>query len=227
MAPLLPALPGLTLVRNGSYSRLLSTTGGPSRELIFRKKCPGCRTGFSLLPNDVVPLHSYGLPLVSARLHATICGDSLRSRQFYADRNLVPDDIEFQDVSWSDRLNQQPLRPAHQLFARWSRKWRRGAQEWLQVLLFACIFAGCDLKKLLADDPAGLMRCPADLRPIALAAGLIALLRQQPLSSTFPSAMLVLSCAPSHKRFRVAGRPPPQYGGELEFMVSGAHRTED
>lgn len=224
----MPSLPpGLRLVKNGGYLRQLDLDGGPRPARIFRKYCPGCHTGFTLLPNDVVPLHSYGLAFIAARVEASLRGVPDRDRQFYRERDLIPDEPEFENVSWSDRLNDKPLRPSHRLFANWRKKWGLRSRPWLVALLSACIYLGCDLRTQLGESLETMTRCPESMRPLAIAVGLLGLLREASAWSVLPAAIQLTACRPSHKLARAGGRPPPQYGGALEFLTAqGDHPPE-
>lgn len=148
-----------------------------------------------------------------------------RSRAFYAAQGLISDEVDAANElkargqSWSDRLNDAPLRPSHQLFRLWRLKWASQARGLLQSLLFACILAGCDLKEDLGKSLEACTACPSGMNPLLLATGLIALLRQESIAESFIFTVLALSCSPSHKAFRAAGRPPPHYGGHLKFPV--------
>jgi hypothetical protein len=217
----LPSLPpGLRLVKNGSYLRQLDLDGGPGPARIFRKCCAGCHTSFTLLPNDVVPLHTYSLRFIAARVEASLRGVADRDRQFYEERGLIPDEPDFQNVSWSDRLNDKPLRPSHRLFARWRGKWAMCSRPWLFALLSACIYVGCDLRTQLGQSLEAMTRCPELMSPLALAAGLMGLLRDESAWTALPAVIRLTACRPSHKPARAGGRPPPQYGGALEFLTS-------
>lgn len=219
--------PGLRLVKNGGYLRQLDLDAGFTPARIFRKLCRGCHTSFTLLPNDVVPLHSFGLTLIAARVEASLRGVPDRDQQFYRERGLIPDEPEFENVSWSDRLNDKPLRPSHRLFAGWRRKWGLLSRPWLVALLSACIYMGCDLRTQLGHSLQAMTRCPESLRSLALAAGLLGLLRDESAWSALPAAIRLTACRPSHKRARAGGRPPPQYGGALEFLTTqGDHQPE-
>jgi hypothetical protein len=221
----LPALPklrlGLTLVRNGTYPRLFPLQTGLERGVVHRKKCPSCKTQFSLLPNDIAPLHSYGLPLICSRLAATLDGQPHASRHFYEQHQPVPDasiDEDLRGQSWSDRMSENPPCPSPQLFRRWSLKWPSRAQEWLDSLLLGCLNSGCDLKGKLAQRLAGFLLCPEAMRALPLAAGMVCLLLPEE-ADWFQAAVRLLAFSPSHKNFRAAGRPPPHYGGALKLTV--------
>lgn len=215
MAAKLPALLGLTLVRDGEYQRFLPLSQGLKRCSIYRKKCQRCKRRFSILPNDVVPLHSYSLQLITSRLQASLEGQSDRSREFYEQQGLIPDDNV--SSSWSDQLNEAPPRPSRQLFRHWRLKWRSQAHVWLQSLVFANIYAGCDLKSAFALRLQNFKQMPALLNALALAIGLIAMLQSRTVKEALPGAVFLLSCSPSHKVFLAGGRPPPQYCGAMEF----------
>lgn len=173
----------------------------------------------------MVPLHTYGLELIACRLMASLDGVADRSRSFYEAKELIPDEIDAQSSgnckgqSWSDRLNDRPLRPSHQLFRLWRQKWLSQARGSLQSLLFACILGGCNLKVELGQSMATYTDCPTNLNPLLLATGLIALLREESVAENFNFAVHLMSCALSHKTFRAAGRPPPHYGGHLDFPL--------
>lgn len=164
-----------------------------------------------------MPLHSYALPFIAARLEANLRGVPDRDQTFYAEWDLIPDEPELQFSSWTDRLNDKPLRPSHRLFASWRAKWSQRPREWLLSLLLACIHAGCDLRDQFGESLVDLVRCPESMRPLAMAAGFIGLLRGQTIWACLPDAVRVAACCSSHKNARAAGRPPPQYGGALEF----------
>lgn len=235
MAPSLPALPVARLARNSSYPRLLPTSSLPDSGRVFRKRCSGCRTNFTLLPNDVAPGHSYGLELIVARLTASLQGESDRSQRFYDRQNLIPDEPEQQTeeatgrgTSWSDRLNARPLRPSHRLFSYWRSKWATRGQSWLPWLLLASLLSKCDLKSRFAESLTCFGNCPPELRPLAIASGLVALHRREPVWTSLTRTIFLVSCRPSHKIARAAGRPPPQYGGDLELSEFGSilHKME-
>lgn len=224
MAAELPSLQGLSVVRNGHYPRFLPVAPRPEKDLVYRKKCLGCRTNFTLLPNDVIPLHSYGAHLIGSRLEASLAGDADRSQSFYQRHQLIPDEDpqpphSLKAISWSDRLNDKALRPSHQLFRHWRRKWSRCSRAWLHRLLLACIFAGCDLKVRLGELLEVYVDCPDPMRSVPLALGLVSLLQGQPVASSLATTVLLLGCSSSHKICRAAGRPPPHYGGDLEFQA--------
>lgn len=215
MASQLPALHGLIVVRDGHYPRYLPTESASQRRgVIYRKKCPGCLTRYSLLPNDVVPLHSHSLQLMCGRLRASLEGQADRSRAFYQENELLLDDGHH-DESWTDSLDSQY--PSPRLFRSWRRKLGVRAQAWMHRLLLACIFAGCDLKGRLAEVVQVFAGCSEPLRPLALAAGLVALQQQKSAWDSLPRTVLLLACSASHKPSLAAGRPPPHYGGDLEL----------
>lgn len=226
MAPSLSLVPVTRLARDGGYERLLPTSVLPEPGWVFRKWCPGCGTNFTLLPNDVVPSHSYGLKLICSRLTASLEGQPDRSREFYEEHGLIPDEPDDEPqheagkgTSWSDRLNDKPLRPSHRLFAHWRGKWPLRARAiWLVRLFLACLHAGCDLKAQLGASLENLVACPEPMRALPMAMGLVALLQEESdVWASLPTAVFLLACSPSHKIARAAGRPPPQYGGALEF----------
>jgi len=223
MATLLPTLLGLRLVRNGSYSRRFPESTGYAESLVYRKKCQRCRVNFSLLPNDIIPLHSYGSHLICDRLEAYANGISGRSQEFYVSRGLVPDGGDDHEqkagrgTSWSDRLTDSPLQPSHHLFRQWRRKWAASAGRCLGGLLKACILIGGDLKSKLGLSLEKFSQCSPSVRSLLLSAGLIALLREESVLEAWPMTVLLLGHSPSHKSFRAAGRSPPQYGGHLKF----------
>jgi hypothetical protein len=221
VAPHLSNLLGLTLVRNGDYPRLLPLESHLVECSICRKKCSGCRISFSLLPNDVVPLHSYGLQLISDRVRASLAGQPDKSREFYEIHELLPDEPEIPSglkaTSWSDRLNDEPPRPSPQLFSHWRRKWSAQATAWLRQLLLACLLVGADLKGKLADRLLEFYGCPKSMRAVPFAIGLVSLLHGSDAALPISRTVFLLGCRPSHKICRAAGRPPPQYGGDLEL----------
>ena len=169
-------------------------------------------------------MHSYGLELISSRLIATGEGQAERSREFYVSQALLPDDSVLRASrsgqkgrSWSDRLNDSPLRPSHQLFRQWRLKWVESSVGVLRELLVACLLVGCDLKVQLGRSLQHFEQCPLAARSLLISVGLTALLRQESVAEAFPLTVLLLGHAPSHKTFRAVGRPPPHYGGQLEF----------
>lgn len=226
MAAKLSPLLGLTLVRDGDYRRHFWVCRRFEIGVVIRKKCRNCGVRFSLLPNDVIPMHSYGLSLIQSRLQASLEGVADRSRAFYKDHQLLPDDLLAEEaqpptLSWSDQLNDEPLRPSHQLFASWRRKWPRRAQVWLHLLLLACIHIGADLSSAFAQKLQNLAECPLPMRSFAHAVGLISLLRDESAKSAFAPTIVLLACRPAHKNFRAVGRPPPYLWGALEFNPPG------
>jgi hypothetical protein len=211
---------GLALVRNGTYRRLFELEGGLHQSVVHRKKCPRFKMQFSLLPNDVVPLHSYGLPLISSRLTATLAGQPHGSRDFYEQHCPVPDETAVEGLrgqSWSDRMSESLPCPSPQLFRRWSRKWPFRAHEWLECLLLACLCVGGDLKGTLGQRLASYLLCPEPLRPLPIAAGMFSLLSED--ADWFSGAVRLLAFRPSHTIFRAAGRQPPHYGGALRLTA--------
>ncbi len=221
LAAVLPALLGLILVRDGHYPRFLPTADGLRLGVICRKKCPGCRTRFSLLPNDVVPLHSCGLPLICCRLRASLACVPDRNEAFYHQHGLLPDDNI--DISWTDRVNENLLSPTNHVFRGWRLKWPRRAQAWLSRLLLACVFAGCDLKSKLATELQQFSGCPATMRALPMAAALVALVQEGRAQDSFQTAVFLLACSPAHKSQLVSGRPPPYYAGDLELSPQLRH----
>ena len=220
MAAHLPHLLGLTLVRNGGYARHFRLVS-PEKSWVYRKRCPGCRLGFSLLPRDIAPLHTYPLALVVARLSASSQGRSDRSREFYESQGLIPDDFVdksgLKGASWSDQLEDYSLRPSPQLFRLWRQKWSAQSQLWLQFLLFACILAGCDIKTSLGFRLDKFGDCSMAMRPLVICAGLVSLIREESVDTALRTAVQMLSFSPSHKTCRAPGRAPPQYGGDLDY----------
>lgn len=179
------------------------------------------------MPDDVLPLHSYGIKFVGDRLLACIDGVSLRSRDFYEMNGLVasasPEERAEEEFSWSDQLAMEALVPSHQLFHQWRHRFSGRARLWLQWLLAACLLAGCDLRKRLGESLEGFHRCPADLCPLLLAAGLVGLLQDRPVRSCLAETLRLLcgSSIGSHNILQAPGRPPPHYGQDLEFPSSG------
>ena len=74
---------------------------------------------------------------------------------------------------------------------------------------------------LAAADPEN---SPA-LRPLAFASGLVKLL-EPPEADRLATAVRMVAFSSSHKIFRVAGRPPPHYGGALRLNAPREPRTE-
>ncbi len=223
--PLCPLCLSRNLVLNGGYLRLLTILLLPEEAWVYRKKCPGCLQSFTLLPADVMPLHSYGQRLIAHRILACLDGIPLRSRLFYQQSGLVPtvsegDSIEVggRGRSWSDLLDSEGFAPSYQLFHYWRSKFSRRAQLWIPGLLIACILGGCDLRKRLGESLSDFRACPVDLHPVLLAAGLVGLLQEQPVRLSVASTLQLLcgSTSRSHKPLRAAGRPPPHCGGDLE-----------
>ena len=67
------------------------------------------------MPEDVLPLHSYGMKLICDRVMAGIDGASLRSESFYEEAGLIPagyTEGQEQGTSWSDLLESEPLTPS-------------------------------------------------------------------------------------------------------------------
>jgi hypothetical protein len=163
------------------------------------------------------------LRLICSRLAASLGGHSDRSREFYEDQGLIPDETSTEAPlarkakSWSDRLHERAPIPSPQLFHHWRRKWPLRAHLWLHRLTYACIFAGCDLKTRLGQSLLSFTACPESMRSLPLAAGLVGLLQEKPISVAFPTTVTLLGCNPSHKICLAAGRPPPHYGGDLEL----------
>lgn len=224
MAPSLSPLPVLKLARDGSYPRYLPVSFPPTQEEVHRKWCSGCCTSFVLLPNDVVPNHKYGLELIWARLTASLAGLPDHSYVFYEEQGLLLGELPAEErasptraMSWSDRLNAEPLRPSPQLFRHWRLKWPSRAQAWLLRLLLACIHACCDLKVQLGESLKDCIDCPEGMWPLLLATGMVALLQEESAETALPATVFLLGCSASHKISRVSGRPPPHYRGDLEF----------
>jgi hypothetical protein len=196
---------------------------------IYRKWCENCQQSFTLLPADVLPGHSYGLEFVGDRLMACIDGVSLRSRDFYEQQGFVPtvspERRAAEECSWSDRLEIEPLTPSHQLFLRWRKSFSQRAKAWLQWLLVACMLSGCDLRVRLGETLESFTRCPKDLYPLILSAGLVGLIQDQPVRSCLGQTLRLLcgSSIGAHKILQASGRPPLHYGPDLEFTSSG-HR---
>ena len=215
------------LTKNGGYSRLLTLDKLPEPAEIYKKYCENCRLSFTLLPEDVLPLHSYGLEFVSARVMASIDGVSLRSRDFYEKMGLAPvaaaDEPNGGGLSWSDYLELEPLTPSYQLFHRWRQRFSQRAQVWLRWLMVACVMGGCDLRTRLGESLEEFGKCPEDLYALLLAAGLVGLLQDRPVRLCFGDTLRLLCGAipGSPKLLRAAGRPPPHYGRDLEFPHSG------
>lgn len=201
----------------------------PEPAYLCRKWCGSCRRAFTLMPDDVLPSHSYGLRFVGDRLLACIDGASLRSRDFYEQKGLIasasPEARSAEEFSWSDQLEMEPLNPSHQLFLRWRQAFSGRARLWLQWLLAACLLSGCDLRKRLGESLQGFNRCPAELYPLLLSAGLVGLLQDRPVRSCWGETLRLLcgSSIGSHNNLQAPGRPPPHYGQDLEFPSSG-HR---
>lgn len=119
-----PLCPGeQELWNNGSYSRHFPT-GVPGETvlvLIFRKLCPGCRTSFSLHPEQLLKRQRYSLGFVAAWLWAFLHGTSFRARSFLESHSVqLP--IDDAKMSWSDSLDYpgQRTRPGYQLLRYWS-----------------------------------------------------------------------------------------------------------
>lgn len=220
----MPPLPALKLARDGSYPRYLPVSFPPTKEVVHRKWCSGCRTCFVLLPNDVVPNHKYGLQLIWARLAASLAGQPDHSRVFYEEQGILLGELSAEErvnptkaMSWSDQLNAESLRPSPQLFRHWRLKWPSRAQTWLLRLLLACIYACCDLKVQFGESLKDYVDCPKDMWPLLLAAGMVALLQEESAEAALPATVFLLGCSSSHKISRVSGRPPLHYRVDLEF----------
>lgn len=198
----------------------------PEPAYLYRKWCGSCRRSFTLMPDDVLPLHSYGVELVGDRLMACIDGASLRSRDFYELKGLAapasPEERVVGDFSWSDQLELEPLTPSYQLFHQWRRSFSLRARLWLYWLLAACLLSGCDLRTRLGESLESFNQCPKDLYPLLLSVGLIGLLQDQPVRSCLGQTLRLLcgSSIGSRKNLQAPGRPPPHYGQDLEFPSS-------
>jgi hypothetical protein len=168
-----------------------------------------------------MPRHSYGLGFIYDRVLASADGVPLRSRDFYEDHGIVS--VSDGDLSWSDLLDVEPLNPSYQLFHQWGQKFALKAQVWLRALLLACILSGCDLKSRLGKSLEAFDRCPKDLHPLLLAAGLVGLLQQQPVRSCLRETLILVygSNPGSHKLLRASGPQLLQYGEELKFTDFG------
>ena len=204
--------------KNGSYWRLLSLDRQLELGRIYRKYCHGCGTSFSLLPSDVVPLHSYGRDLIAARLVGSLRGESLRSRDFYEEQGLLPDDAPADDLegSWTDWIDSNPINPTGQTFRGWGVKFGCSAANWLRLLIWSCIYAGVSLDSKLGLLLAGYSQCPSSLNPLGISGGAFSLLLGRPVEVCIRECLGLLACQPpSHKPLRASGRPPPQYGGSL------------
>ncbi len=203
------------MCKNGDYPRLLSIDRQLVLCTIYRKLCTGCGTGFSLLPDDVVPLHSYGADILAARLVASLLGQSLRSRDFYETHGLLPLDAPA-DQSWTDWLDSNPITPSGQTFLAWGVKFGRSAASWLRLLIWSCIYVGASLEERLGAILAGFSQCPSTLNPLGLSGGALSLLLGKPVEVCIRERLPLLACRPpSHKLLRASGRPPPLYGGSL------------
>lgn len=203
--------------KNGSYWRLLSLDRRLVLERIFRKQCRQCRATFSLLPDDVVPLHSYGRDVIADRLVASLRGLPLRSRDFYEEQGLLPDDAPAADEAWTDWVDANPLAPTVQTLGTWGAKFGRLAENWLRLLLWGCIYAGAAIDTRFAASLAAYPQCPKRLHALALSAALMGNLLGKPIEVCLRERLGLLACRPSsHKTSRAFGRPPPQYGGSLE-----------
>jgi hypothetical protein len=209
------------LVKNGGYERLLTVDLLPELGWAFRKWCAGCRVSFTLLPEDVLPKHSYGLNFIHARVLASIDGVSLRSRDFYEDHGLIPPNDEA--LPWSDLLDLEPLNPSYQLFHQWRRRFSRPARVWLRALLVACVLSGCDLRSRLGESLEAFGNCPKDLHSLLLAAGLIGLLREQPVRASLRETLILVygAASGSHKPLQASEHLLIQYGESLNFTSSG------
>lgn len=209
--------------------RLLSLDVLPEPAYLCRKWCERCQQSFTLMPNDVLPFHSYGVAFIGDRLIECVEGASLRSRDFYERKGLVfsagPKTETSEGPSWSDQLEMEPLTPSHQLFHRWRKVFSWRARRWLQWLLVACVMSGCDLRTRLGESLETFGRCPENLYPLLLSAGLVGLLQEKPVRSCMEATLQLIcgSSVGSHNRLRAPGRSPPYYGGDLEFPSSG-HR---
>lgn len=195
----------------------------PERAYLFRKWCESCRKSFTLVPDDMLPFHSYGTKFIENRLLACLDGVSLRSRDFYEQRGVIPstspETRANEEFSWSDQLEMEPLNPSHQLFLQWRRVFSSRARLWLQSLLVACVLSGCDLRKRLGESLDDFVHCPPQLYPLLLSAGLVGLLQDRPVRSCFGDTLRLL-CGSSigpHKNLQAPGRSPPHYGQGLEF----------
>lgn len=205
--------------KNGDYERLLTVDRQPELSPIYRKWCGGCGTHFSLLPCDVVPLHSYRADFMAARLVASLLGEPLRSRSFYESQGLVPVDAPAagSDQSWTDWLDSNPITPSGQTFLSWGVKFGRSSASWLRLLIWSCIHVGASLEKRLGTILVSFSQCPSTLNPLGISGGALSLLLGKPVEVCIRERLPLLACRPpSHKPLRASGRPPPQYGGSLE-----------
>ena len=168
-----------------------------------------------------MPKHSYGLGFVYDRVLASVDGVSLRSRDFYEAQNMVP--VGDGDLSWSDLLDVEPINPSYQLFYQWGQRFAQRGQLWLRDLLLACLLSGCDIKSRLGKSLEAFDKCPKDLYPLLLAAGLVGLLQQQPVRACLRETLILVygSITGSHELLRAPGRPLLQYGEELKFTDFG------
>lgn len=89
--------------------------------LIFRKLCSGCRTSFSLHPEQLLKRQRYSLAFVAAWLWAYLHGTTIRARSFLETNNVGLPASDPQ-MSWSDSLDYpgQRTRPGYQLLRYWS-----------------------------------------------------------------------------------------------------------
>jgi hypothetical protein len=219
--PLCPLCLVRNLVKNGGYSRLLTVTLLPKDAWIYRKWCPGCRQSFTLLPEDVMPLHSYGQSSMSHGILACINGVAQPSPEYCETGCLLPvkgEEAGPGDAPLVELKEGETFTPSYQLFQLWRQKFARSAHLLLPGLLMACILAGCDLRKRLGESLSSFNACPTDLRPLLLAAGLVGLLREQAVSDCLAPTLRLLcgTTSRSHKPSAAAARPPPNVGQTLD-----------
>ena len=55
------------------------------------------------------------------------------------------------------------------------------------------------------------------MRALPVTVGLVSLLQAPNGANAFPETVRLIGFSVSHKIFRVAGRPPPHYGGALKL----------
>jgi hypothetical protein len=122
---------------------------------------------WSLIPDFILPWHSYGRQLIVDWLLARMRGSAYRSQTFLVQQGIVHAPAEAM-TSWSDMLDCQRTQPGYQRFHGWTRRFTRGAQKCLDSLMAVLAWLSLDLRQVVVEV-ATLQQAASPTSPLTLA----------------------------------------------------------
>ena len=161
---------GRKLGKNGGYARNIPNDAGYDGGVMLRSYCNSCKIAFTLMPDFILPWHSYSRKLVVAWLLERLEGSPYRSERFLVQQGIDHAAVD-DHTAWTDLLDCERTCPGYQRFHGWTRRFSLAAQKILGSLVAAFAWLDLDLKAA-ALKVATLQASEAPTAPLALALSL-------------------------------------------------------